>query len=283
MGRILVRWKSDRNNLEILCHPICNRLYLFYYQLHALSIVFHENIFSFMRIMYSHSWEYIPYFISWEYLCLLYFMRIYSHFMRIYSLLYFMRIFMFNVFHENVFLLLVSNVYCLFDYHSYLSSALFHQNIHTVFHQNIHTVFHQNIHTVFHQNIHTVFHHQQYRLLCIWLPLISIICFISSEYSYCISSSTISFMHSTLPNLCHPNYVIWFNSIVCRNLNFLFQMQDFESYKWPKKSICAGLRAMVYPPPKNCHFASSFIFLQKIFYKKKKIQKECAGHHSSTF
>jgi len=27
VGRILVRWKSFRNNLEILCHPICNRLY----------------------------------------------------------------------------------------------------------------------------------------------------------------------------------------------------------------------------------------------------------------
>jgi len=27
MGRILVRWKKFRNNLEILCHPICNRLY----------------------------------------------------------------------------------------------------------------------------------------------------------------------------------------------------------------------------------------------------------------
>jgi len=28
MGIILVRWKSLRNNLEILCHPICTRLYL---------------------------------------------------------------------------------------------------------------------------------------------------------------------------------------------------------------------------------------------------------------
>jgi len=27
MGRVLVRWKSLKNNLEILCHPICNRLY----------------------------------------------------------------------------------------------------------------------------------------------------------------------------------------------------------------------------------------------------------------
>ena len=25
-GRILVQWKSLRNNLEILCHPICNRV-----------------------------------------------------------------------------------------------------------------------------------------------------------------------------------------------------------------------------------------------------------------
>jgi len=29
MGRILVRWKSFRNNLEMLCHPICNWLYLY--------------------------------------------------------------------------------------------------------------------------------------------------------------------------------------------------------------------------------------------------------------
>jgi len=28
MDRILVRWKSFRNNLEILCHPICNWLYV---------------------------------------------------------------------------------------------------------------------------------------------------------------------------------------------------------------------------------------------------------------
>jgi len=28
MGRILVRWKSFRNHLEMLCHPIYNRLYL---------------------------------------------------------------------------------------------------------------------------------------------------------------------------------------------------------------------------------------------------------------
>ena len=27
MGRILVPWKSFRNNLEMLCHPICNGLY----------------------------------------------------------------------------------------------------------------------------------------------------------------------------------------------------------------------------------------------------------------
>jgi len=28
MGRILVRWKSFRNDLEMLCHPICNWLYV---------------------------------------------------------------------------------------------------------------------------------------------------------------------------------------------------------------------------------------------------------------
>ena len=28
MGRILVRWKSFRDNLEVLCHPICNWLYV---------------------------------------------------------------------------------------------------------------------------------------------------------------------------------------------------------------------------------------------------------------
>jgi len=28
MCRILVRWKSFRNNLDMLCHPICNWLYL---------------------------------------------------------------------------------------------------------------------------------------------------------------------------------------------------------------------------------------------------------------
>ena len=29
MGKILVRWKRFRNNLEILCLPICNQLYSF--------------------------------------------------------------------------------------------------------------------------------------------------------------------------------------------------------------------------------------------------------------
>ena len=28
MDKILVRWKSFRNHLEMLCHPICNWLYL---------------------------------------------------------------------------------------------------------------------------------------------------------------------------------------------------------------------------------------------------------------
>jgi len=28
MGRILVRWKKFRNNLEMLCHHICNWLYV---------------------------------------------------------------------------------------------------------------------------------------------------------------------------------------------------------------------------------------------------------------
>ena len=27
MGRIMIRWKGLRNNLEILCHPNCHRLY----------------------------------------------------------------------------------------------------------------------------------------------------------------------------------------------------------------------------------------------------------------
>ena len=29
MGRILVRWKSFGKNLEMLCHPICNWLYMY--------------------------------------------------------------------------------------------------------------------------------------------------------------------------------------------------------------------------------------------------------------
>jgi len=31
MGRILVRWKRFKNDLEIQCHPICNRLYVCYH------------------------------------------------------------------------------------------------------------------------------------------------------------------------------------------------------------------------------------------------------------
>ena len=33
MGRILVCWKRFRNNLEMMCHPICNWLYLHVYDL----------------------------------------------------------------------------------------------------------------------------------------------------------------------------------------------------------------------------------------------------------
>jgi len=28
MGRILVRWNFFRNNIEMLCHPICNWMYI---------------------------------------------------------------------------------------------------------------------------------------------------------------------------------------------------------------------------------------------------------------
>jgi len=46
MGRMLVRWKSFRNNLEMLCHPICNwlymtQLYTFTYMKHILTTVTH--------------------------------------------------------------------------------------------------------------------------------------------------------------------------------------------------------------------------------------------------
>jgi len=47
----------------------------------------------------------------------------------------------------------------------------------------------------------------------------------------------------------------------------MFQMQDFENYKRPKKSICTGLRAMI-SPHQNCHFGPSFIFFKKCFSKK---------------
>jgi len=51
--------------------------------------------------------------------------------------------------------------------------------------------------------------------------------------------------------------------LIRRRPNFVFQMQDFESYISPKKSICAGLRAMV-PPPKTV-FCACFHIFQKIF------------------
>ena len=65
-----------------------------------------------------------------------------------------------------------------------------------------------------------------------------------------------------------------------RRPNFMFQMQDFKSYKCPKKSICAGLRTMVCPPPK-LSFCTFFHIFQEMFFKE--FQKECAGHHLSTF
>jgi len=38
MGRILVRWRSFRKNLEMLCHPICNWLYSLFYLCARLEI-----------------------------------------------------------------------------------------------------------------------------------------------------------------------------------------------------------------------------------------------------
>jgi len=66
--------------------------------------------------------------------------------------------------------------------------------------------------------------------------------------------------------------------LIWRRPNFMFQMQDFESCKWPKKSL-RGIKGAGFPS-KNCHFALSFIFFKKYFPKK--IQKECAGHYQST-
>jgi len=44
MGRILVRWKSFRNNVEMLCHPICNWLYQVYIESsRTISYVFELN------------------------------------------------------------------------------------------------------------------------------------------------------------------------------------------------------------------------------------------------
>jgi len=52
MGRILVRWKCYRNNLKILCHPICNRLYVHYsFNLWLICDecdMTHENLFYFI-------------------------------------------------------------------------------------------------------------------------------------------------------------------------------------------------------------------------------------------
>ena len=39
MDRILVRWKSFRNNLEMLCHPMCNVLYFIFTEESNISIL----------------------------------------------------------------------------------------------------------------------------------------------------------------------------------------------------------------------------------------------------
>jgi len=54
--------------------------------------------------------------------------------------------------------------------------------------------------------------------------------------------------------------------IIRRRPNFMFQMQDVESYKWQKKSICTGLSAMV-SPPKNCHLRLHSYFWKSFFQK----------------
>jgi len=55
MGRIWVRWKSFRNNLEMLCHPICNWLYILWTYAMNLRVPLH-----FMYIYYQPiSWAYM--------------------------------------------------------------------------------------------------------------------------------------------------------------------------------------------------------------------------------
>jgi len=55
--------------------------------------------------------------------------------------------------------------------------------------------------------------------------------------------------------------------LIRRRPNFMFQKQNFESYKLPKKTICAGIRAMVSPPQKLSFCAFFHIFSKKKFQK----------------
>jgi len=50
VGRILVRWKSFRNNLEMLCHSICNWLYI---NIYSSATVIFRLLFSKSRILRS--------------------------------------------------------------------------------------------------------------------------------------------------------------------------------------------------------------------------------------
>ena len=54
---------------------------------------------------------------------------------------------------------------------------------------------------------------------------------------------------------------------VLRSPNFMFQTQDFQSFKSQKKSFCAGLSEIV-SPSQNCHFAPAFIFFKRYFSNK---------------
>ena len=55
MGRILVRWKSFRNHLEMLCHPICNWLYIsFTYKCSTLWHICMLDSLAHLQVSFAH-------------------------------------------------------------------------------------------------------------------------------------------------------------------------------------------------------------------------------------
>ena len=123
MGRILVRWKSFKNNLEMLCHPICNWLYVnmyihIYIYTHINSYIY---IYLHMRIyIYMYMYAYIHRYIC-VYICIHIYVYIYMHvWINLYIFTYMYLLLCMSIFWLYVYTCMYIHIYMYIYIHKYV-------------------------------------------------------------------------------------------------------------------------------------------------------------------